>query len=527
MPGPDAIERSQKKLYLSIKSELALFEKKKPKELRKYESSYRSALPRSARAAGKTELLRAIESANVVLVGDFHPFRQSQKGFLRLITESAPQISRPALALECIQRVHQSAVDEYLAGYITVEELRDEIDFEKHWPFPWENYREILLFARSHGYPVLALNISATRKRPATLRERDEAAAEKIAQQIRSSTAATVFVLYGEHHLARNHLPARIREKLGSRTKVVVAHQNNSDLYWKTARSRTGQKPEVLRLAKDEFCIQNAVPWVKLRSYLDWLEGGENWEEESDTPGMIHHYASLLADALSLPALLPHDVEILSPDRIANEEARSFASGAQDQALAQHALSFHRTGYLPQRGTLIVPSATTNSLSEAASYLLWRARGDNGERPTHTSLIAHFLVGYLGSKILNPKRKCNEVADLKRILASLPKKNIRSRAKGEVLTRALTLLQPYLSREIGSRRIPPLRNPKEIESCRLAGYILGERLFGLLLRDKKLLPLVRAWFKSKSPRESRDLLKKTAARIARTSFSTNSKRDLF
>jgi len=154
------LESSQKKLYLAVKKELALYERKTRKELLSYEKSFRATLPqKKIRISSRPALLNAIESARVVLVGDFHPFRQSQKGFVRLVEGAGGTVKRPVIALECFQQAHQAAIGEYLSGLITADELRDKIDFERYWPFSWENYREILLLARAKKIPVIALNI--------------------------------------------------------------------------------------------------------------------------------------------------------------------------------------------------------------------------------------------------------------------------------------------------------------------------------------------------------------------------------
>lgn len=529
MPGPDAIERSQKKLYLSIKSELAFFEKKKGKEILSYEKAFRSSLPRTGKAAKKTELLQAIRRANVVLVGDFHPFRQSQKGFLRLIEECAPHSKRPVLALECVQQAHQSAVNEYLSGYITVEELRDKIDFGKYWPFSWENYREILICAKRMGIPVLALNVLERKKTPSMLRERDRAAAEKIAPELTSHPDSTIFLLYGELHLARNHLPADLRARLGKRARLVVVHQNDPELYWKAPKQKNGQKPDLLKLAADEFCIMNSVPWVKLRSYLDWLEGSpssEEWEHGVDIAGTVHHYAQLLADAIGLETRLREDVEIIAPEHFGGRAVPPGKLKPADALRARHSAQFQRTGYLPESGALLLPTVSTNSLSEAASFLLWHSRkgpSDSVGRPPAQSWMAHFLVGYLGSKVLNPKRKCNEVGDLQEILRRAKGKTAVRKRK--VVARALSLLRPYLKEEKLSPRSPPLTGPAELEACRLAGFILGERFFLSLLMEPEHLSFVRTWFQCGSASGLKVLLAETSAKIR--AISPARKRDHF
>ncbi len=525
MRAPDAIERSQKKLYLSIKSELYLFEKKRGREILAYEKAFRASLPRSIRAAEKKELLREMRGASAVLVGDFHTFRQSQKGYLRIVEECVGGKKRVVLGLECLQQAHQSAVNEYLASYITIEELRDKIDFERYWPFSWENYREILELAKKKKLSVLALNILERKRTASMLRERDNAAAERTATEILSHPGTCVFLLYGELHLARPHLPSDLRDRLGRGHKVLVVHQNDPELYWKAPKQKNGQKPEVLRLAAQEFCILNSVPWVKLRSYLDWLEGSpssEEWDDGLDVEGTVHHYARLLADAIGLQVILREDTDISGPDFLAPESdtLSSLKLPALDRALLRHSAQFQRTGYLPFSGRLLMPAVSTNSLSEAASFLLWHsqkgASSSKGKIQTHVC-VAHFLVGYLGSKVLNPKRKCNEIADLKEML--------HERGHSKIVARALSLLRPYLKEQGLPKSSAPLSGPGEMEACRLAGYVLGERFFLSLLMEPELLSFVRSWYQCSSAPGMKVLLTETAAKIR--AVSPASKKDRF
>lgn len=522
MPGrSDAIERSQKKLYLSLKSELAFFEKKKSRELRAYENSFRASLPKSGKPIEKHTLLEKCGKAQVVLVGDFHPFRQSQKGFLRLLEGAAQHATRPVVALECLQQKAQKALDQYLAGYITAEELRDESDFEKHWPFSWSCYREIFAFAKQKGLALLALNKSLS------LKERDKAAAEVINATIRKHPRSTVFVLYGELHLAPAHLPKYLKAK-----ELIVVHQNISTLYWNAKKLKNGQRPEILQLRKNEFCILNSVPWIKLRSYLDWLEGspeGEYGEDEIDAAGIIHHYAVQLAHALELPSKIADDTEIFTPAQFASGKLPSSLGDLDkfDSPLANHALAFQRPSYLPEARALLLPAFSTNSLSEAASLVLLHSRlKGSGHRLDPSTLVSLFLVGYLGSKVLNPKRKCNEVADLKLQLEQLKKKK-RNPAKQEVLARALALLAPYLKKEALPKKSKAASPTHEIEACRLAGFILGERLFSSLLKRPALLGSVRAWYQAESTAALKKQLAATAKNIKLYFVPPTSKRDRF
>jgi uncharacterized iron-regulated protein len=60
--------------------------------------------------------------------------------------------------MEMFQRPFQSAIDNYLAGKLTQEQLVEQTEYDRRWPFPWESYAPILRFAKENQLPVLALN---------------------------------------------------------------------------------------------------------------------------------------------------------------------------------------------------------------------------------------------------------------------------------------------------------------------------------------------------------------------------------
>jgi uncharacterized iron-regulated protein len=534
MPGPEGFESSQKKLFASLKADLSLFESRKNREIASYERSFRRHLPKKTKPATKKNLLRMISKSRVVLVGDFHPFRQSQKGFLRLVEESAGKVKRPVLAMECFLQDGQAAVDQYLSHSITAEELREQVEFESYWPFSWENYREILAFARDHEIPVIALNVAERKRNSRQLRLRDRAAANRIAAEIAKFPESTIFVLYGELHLARPHIPRDLQRQLGQNSRVLVVHQNEPEIYWQAPKQRNGQRPEVLQLREGEFCILNSVPWVKLRSYLDWLEGSPDSENEDgsvDTASLVHHYAAMLAEACGLSVPVASDVEILGPEQI-----ESSLPGAlerlkpSERILLSHACRFHRTACAKRSRALFLPSTSTNALSEAAAYLLWLSFSKPGDprslrKPSPSSRVAQFFIGYFGSKVLNPKRKCNEVQDLRELFRR-EKKLGRPSRKNRVIRRSLSLLSALLAQK---PRLPAeqgaLPGALEIEACRLAGFVLGERFFQALLRDPSLLPLAHEWFRAIDEHSLRDLLLRTSARLSKR--PTLRKRDRF
>lgn len=505
MPAHNALEKSQQKIFRSLKHELEMIERAKSEDIRSYERAFSSSLPAAVKSATKQELVRAARKARVVLVGDFHPFRQSQKGFLRLLEDS--RHGRVTVGLECVPIDRQPSLENFSRGSITAEELREEIEFSREWPFSWESYREILEYCRSHRIPLFALNLPGHNRDPGLLHARDEAAAEVIAGVVQAKPARRMFVLFGELHLAKPHLPARLAE-LG--LEALVVHQNETSLYWKAPKSKTGQRAEVLKLRKNEYCVHNSVPWVKIRSYLDWLEGDESWEDGFDLSGSLQNFADLLAKTLELPAASADAFAAYGPEELSGSRG---GLSREEKALYQHSRALRRTTLLPIKKALVLPTMSTNALAEGASLLLWASSHKMKTAPASGSrLVAQFLVGYLGSKILNPKRKCNEVADLREFLArgGQPKKRA-------VIRRALAILQKYL--KIGKFSSPALSGTGEIEACRLAGYILANRLFHALSRDSSLMAFVRDVYGSSnaSTAWADHLLKEISRRITQVS----------
>lgn len=517
MPAPDALEKSQIRLFRSLKNELRSLEQSR--YVKAYEKSFLASLPRTLRPATKAELLKAARRARVVLVGDFHSFRQSQKGFLRLLRDCKP--AHAVIALECVKQSQQASLDHYLAGHLTVEELREDLDFERAWPFPWPNYREILECARREGMGLLALNVEEKNQDPGLLKARDEAAAEAISARLEESPASRIFVLYGELHLARTHLPASLRRRTGE--NLLIVHQNETSLFWQAPRSADGQRPEVLRLRKDEYCVLNSVPWVKLRSYLDWLEGSqdeEDCEDGIDVSGSVLHFARVLGETIGIEGEISEDIETIGPEALVSGSFSARDLSAEEKILLRHSLRFQRATLLPKRGWLLLPSLSTNALTEAGSLLLWRGTCSHAKSAAAAGnrLLAQFLVAYLGSKILNPKRKCNEVADIE---TQLERKI--SVAKRSVLQRSLTLLRPYV--KVKSVRKSRLAGVLEVEAIRLAGYVLANRIFLLLQARPAELAFVRDIYRASNASEAwaNHLLRAVARQIKKRKLTPKTK----
>jgi uncharacterized iron-regulated protein len=94
----------------------------------------------------------------VVYLGETHTSEADHKAQLEIIQQIYAKKPKIAIAMEMFQRPYQGAIDQYLAGKITEEELLTQTEYQQRWGFPWEYYAPILRFAKENLIPVLALN---------------------------------------------------------------------------------------------------------------------------------------------------------------------------------------------------------------------------------------------------------------------------------------------------------------------------------------------------------------------------------
>jgi uncharacterized iron-regulated protein len=62
------------------------------------------------------------------------------------------------LGMEMFERPYQPVLDRWTAGELSEEQFLREVSWYESWGFDWSLYRPILLFARDHHIPVVALN---------------------------------------------------------------------------------------------------------------------------------------------------------------------------------------------------------------------------------------------------------------------------------------------------------------------------------------------------------------------------------
>ena len=258
----------RQKLLAHLKNQVALHLGPIDKELEVYRASYIQEFEGEWEPCDRSRMLEDLRSASIILGGDFHAFPQSQRAHLRIMRD----LDMPfTLALECLEGCYQDKLDRYILGEYSTEAFLSEVGWSENWGFPWSYYQPLIDFAREKSIPVFAVNKSFLKGE--TLSSRDEEMAKTIVKRS-LETNRPLYLIVGEYHLARKHLPQKIYDLQGVWPKVIC--QDSEKLYFKWAKGLAQdfiKEPiECMRSSEGSFCIFTSPPWVKWQSYLIYLE---------------------------------------------------------------------------------------------------------------------------------------------------------------------------------------------------------------------------------------------------------------
>ena len=185
----------------------------------KYEQEFSSFLENASyQVVDRESLVDEIQSSQVVLLADNHLSYHSQSHALGLLkTLSSPNLS---LVIEWIDVSYQAEVNEYLAGKVTLVDLKTQIKFHEYWDFSWESYKRVLKLAKDLSIEVrLVENLKKTQD----LRTRDQAILRKVKSIHESAENQQVLVVYGTYHiLGKDHLFDLFKE-LGYKTTAITS----------------------------------------------------------------------------------------------------------------------------------------------------------------------------------------------------------------------------------------------------------------------------------------------------------------
>jgi hypothetical protein len=341
---------------------------------------------------------------------------------------------------------------------------------------------------------------------------RDRHAAAKIAEVRHAHPEAVILVVFGESHLAPNHLPRLLRDQLKGE-RVITILQNVDSLYWQAA-GESCERVEAVRVADDVVCVFNATPLEKYENYRLCLD---RWSREGlgspDLGPTIYNLINGLLQFLGMDAYSPHNST--QPKFLVDALPEVYARNSD--AMLRKLLS--RRGvdeyerklllrYAEERGSVYLPHANVlyvrdfrmmEATEEAARFLHHACRGlprrVNGHVPAplegpdlfYAKAIEH-AVGYFGSRVLCPSRPPARESELYELYDET-REDVEQRAPWalEEFIELVDLLALHRGFELNPKRYREL--PQQIERgvqltgdkleyvTQQLGYMLGSEIY--------------------------------------------------
>ena len=108
-------------------------------------------------AAQFATILPQLQKKRVVLVGEHHStaaHHQAQLEVIRVLNTAGAKV---AVGLEMFRSDSQDALDRWISGEMSENEF--QAHFYDNWSYDWPLYRDIFIYARENGIPMLGLNV--------------------------------------------------------------------------------------------------------------------------------------------------------------------------------------------------------------------------------------------------------------------------------------------------------------------------------------------------------------------------------
>ena len=362
---------------------------------RKYLREFTQAFRAYERVMSEADLTAKLAASSTILIGDYHALPASQQ-FAASVIERLAASRRVVLGVEAVLSRDQPILDVWWRREISEQDLRERLRFDREWGYRWTPFYELLVAARDRGDGIYGLDC-LPRHDMRRIRSRDRHAAEKIAEIRASHPKAVLVVLFGESHLAPEHLPRALRQTLPNESALTVL-QNLDAMYWQAANENAA----AVSLSDAAVCVFNATPLEKYESYRLCLEKwhGDN-DDAPDFTSAVHNLILSLARTLGFRSDSPHNGT--QPKYLADSlpEVAHIADPETSALDDQTKAALEETGcfYAPQSKTFFIREfSMTAAAGEAARFLHHACKGMEAYAPNEQeATLSHF-----GSRLLCP-----------------------------------------------------------------------------------------------------------------------------
>jgi len=357
----------------------------------KYLRDYNNSFRKYDYTLSAQELEKRIAAASLLLVGDYHALPASQR-FASSLVERIAQRSKVVLGVEAVLSRDQAQLDAWWRREISEAALREKLRFDREWGYDWQPFYELLAGTRDHGDGIYGLDC-APRDDLRSIRSRDRHAAEKIREMRNRHPDALILVLFGESHMAPQHLPALLQDKLLNERCLTVL-QNIDSLYW----DAMGQQAQAVSLSDDAVCVFNCSPLEKYESYRLCLERWNSAPSDDlpDYTPAVHNLIFSLARSLGFRLDSPHNGT--QPKFLADSLPEVVSVNEKAEVLQEFT---SECSYVPQTNTVFIREFNMFAVAaEATRFLHYACAGKIGQSSTNPK--AEEILAHFGARLLCP-----------------------------------------------------------------------------------------------------------------------------
>ncbi|MFH1018408.1 MAG: ChaN family lipoprotein [Pseudomonadota bacterium] len=531
-PEPSAREqllRLQRETFARLEEEIHSAQRRESRSLRAYRRRYDRQVRAYRRIVTKAQLLGQVTAADIVYCGDYHTLMQAQRTAVRLLSPVLAQGRKVTLALEMIPKNAEKIANDFLRGELPEEAFLEKMDYRNTWGFPWPHYRQLFELARKAGVDVVGLGSNLSDRLP--LEARDDLAADFIVEAALSDPQKLLFCLYGDLHIAEPHIPHRVQmrlERYGLKRKTLLIYQNSEEIYWKLAEQGLETTADVVEIARNKYCILSAPPWIKWRSYKTWIEDNSDLLEDpgdhegaGETRDFYHQVFDLAQRIASFLGLKPRELDrfnvLTATDLNVIEVLEKYTKSLERpnipvRSLIRAEILENQSCLLPERSVLYLSDLSENRAAEKAAQLVaakmdpdpsgWVYGDSKDPKEVFYRLTLWEAIGFFGSKVINPKRKCSQYRDFEVLIETTRRQRLKEgqRDHREVAIQLLAHRAYELRRIKSGRaggaprklyRLPPRQY--FLAACHL-GQILAHRLYEGLASERVSMDTIRGLF---------------------------------
>ena len=503
-----------------------------PASRRKYLRDFREAYRSYEKVLAPSDVRHEITQAGIVLVGDYHALPNSQRYPASLLRDPELRQRPIVLGVETIFSRDQHILDEWLRGEIDESELRLRIRFELDWGYEWAPFFELLLAARDHGAAIYGLDCMP-REDLRKIGTRDRHAADKIADLRHRHPDALIVVLFGESHLAPQHLPALLQQRLPAEPILTVL-QNVDALYWRAAGEASDhiEAVEVRKTGRENvLCVFNATPLEKYENYRLCLERWGRNDDDHSAPDLRPTLYNLIDGMVRFLGINQYSSHNTTQPKLLVDLMPEVYSRSSD-ALLRRLLSRkgftaeHRRSLLRQvreRGSVYLTPINavyvrqfrmTSSAEDATRFLHQACRGlphlSNGKAlaphaaagtqpldkdDTFYMAVFEHALAFFGSRILHPARPALRDTDIANLL-DVTREDLEHQTSLPFAdaVEALDFLTEHREHDFCAAQAPAFTGRKYEYVAEQIGYLTGNDLYDAYLEGRLTTAALRKLF---------------------------------